>query len=102
MGYIRKCAGDLSFMRWKRNCLEMTEMTEMTGYVLMNKRTGHLMLGYRINFLDKGDFEPALTEVPYRIGILTHDGWVMAGPEPINRCFFNNECEEWFENLGEL
>lgn len=82
-------------------------MSEIKQFVFVNKNTGDLMTAVRINFLDKKDFDREIlnvkeTNLPYRIGMLVHDGWVMTGPEPVSRCFFNNECEKYFENLGEL
>lgn len=83
------------------------DVSELKQFVLMNKKSGQLMTGVRINFLDKKDFDSELLsvvqkDIPFRIGMLVHDGWVLTGPDIISRCFFNNECEQWFDNLGEL
>jgi len=83
------------------------DVSEIKQFVFVNKNTGDLMTGVRINFLDKKDFDGEIlnvkeTNLPFRIGMLVHDGWVLTGPDIISRCFFNNECEQWFDNLGEL
>jgi len=82
-------------------------MSELKQFVLLCKNTGELMTGTRINFLDKKDFDSEIlstkeTNIPFRIGMLVHDGWILTGPSEFSRCYLNNECEQWFENLGEL
>ncbi len=80
------------------------------SFVLLNKKNGQLVEGYRVSMFDKPDFEWSSDIAPspvYRlsVGIHEHDGWIIQVPKEIcpfpiwmNRQF----VDQHFENLGEL
>lgn len=84
----------------------------MTHFVLMNKRTGDLMLGVRVTFFenDLGDirsyqYKSDSSDSVYYIafGPTGYIGWLIEHPKMGKfNIFFNKKCEEWFEVLGEL
>ena len=75
----------------------------MKPFVLMNKKTGDLFLGYRITFLDKSEAYTGPWGM-VQIGVFEHDGWVVQLPpdEFPYPMYFNRECEKLFDVLGEL
>ena len=75
----------------------------MTGFVLMAKNTGALMVGYRVTFLDEISPE-ILPRLKYQVCVAEHHGWVVEFHKSVSRhaLFFNLEFEKMFENLGVL
>lgn len=77
----------------------------MKQHVLMNKKTGDLLLGQKCWL---GIDEPFVDITPsgYSIAFVgDFDGWLIFHPNEMwggHWLFFNRKCEEWFESLGEL
>jgi len=76
----------------------------MKGMVLMNKKTGDLLVGYRVCFFDKIMEYAKMMNLVGIINIDEYDGWLIEHPGILGefRVFFNRELEEWCEILGEL
>ena len=79
----------------------------MKSYVLMGKKTGALMVGYRVTFLD----HPANISIcamgdrgkSWVSGLMEHQGWVVEGTVLECNYFFNLKfADEYIEILGEL
>lgn len=77
----------------------------MKQFVLMNKKTGNLLIGIRVCFLDQDwcDDLPVANQ-SWQIGVMQHDGWIVELPPEVSqfRVFFNQELENMVEVLGEL
>lgn len=94
----------------------------MKAFVLMNKRTGDLWVGYRVTFMDQMEAmvssdtwntavaetnsEEVVEEAPpaWSVGFLKQDGWLVQHPKMCGEfaLFFNMKSSKFFENLGEL
>lgn len=74
----------------------------MISYVLLNKKTGELLEGLRITFMDKDHIRQTFSEKStWRICVVAHDGWVIRGLVPV-WYFFNRRIKNTFIDLGEL
>ena len=77
----------------------------MKQHVLMNKKTGDLLLGQRCWLGIDEPFDD-ITPGGYSIAFAGDwDGWLIFHPSKAwggHWLFFNRKCEAWFENLGEL
>lgn len=79
----------------------------MKPFVLMNRRTGDLMVGCRVCFMDQIE---ELTDIKggidlktvWQVGLIEHHGWVIDTGGQVNAFFLNRYGEKFFEVLGEL
>lgn len=79
----------------------------MISFVFMNKKTGDLLVAYRVAFMDVPGRQSTLSNtghytISMDVQVLKHDGWVVEYPVSQLPWFFNLKCEKWFINLGEL
>jgi hypothetical protein len=83
--------------------LQKAHKKSISSFVLMCKKNGELIEGYRISFLDNQDTIEVTKGYAISLTTIRHDGWLLCHPEVAKTpMFFNRECEKWFEVLGEL
>jgi len=89
----------------KDNCSHYQE-GNLKQFVLMNRKTGDLMIGYRVTFMDvEREYifsTPIPDTFPTRFGVLEHHGWVIEHPIFEVPWFMNLKSDTLLENLGEL
>lgn len=76
----------------------------MKTFVLMNKKTGDLFIGYPMMFLHQSwlaDLQPPNSGA-FEIAAVQQDGWVMEADHFQFKWFMNMGADKFFENLGEL